>query len=67
MVTVKIKENSKEATALLEYLKSLSFVEVEEKHPKITSGPDQKKLKEIAQKMKKAATKRMMDAHGLAT
>lgn len=31
MVTVKIKENSKEAIALLEYLKSLSFVEVEEK------------------------------------
>lgn len=31
MVTVNINENSKEAIALLEYLKSLSFVEVEEK------------------------------------
>lgn len=30
MVTVKIKENSKQAAALLEYLKSLSFVEVQE-------------------------------------
>lgn len=31
MITVKIKENSKEASALLEYLRSLSFVEIQEK------------------------------------
>lgn len=65
MVTVKIKENSKEAAALLEYLKSLPFVEIQDKSTN-TPQSDQKKLKAIAQKMNKSATKRMLEAYGLA-
>lgn len=70
MATVIIKENSKEATALLKYLRSLSFVEVQEgssQAPTPKKGkPDTKRLAEIAQKMNKTVTKRMMKTHGLA-
>lgn len=69
MVTIKINEKSKEAAALLEYLRSLSFVKVEEEPWNTTakkSTPDWKRMEEIARKMNKAATKRMMEAHDLA-
>jgi len=34
MVTVKIKENSGQAKALIQYLKSLSFVEIDDDQPR---------------------------------
>ncbi len=69
MATAIIKENSKEATALLKYLRSLSFVEVHEGSSQFATPekgkPDTKRLAEIAQKVNKTVTTRMLKAHGL--
>ncbi len=62
MVLVKIKENKKEARALLEYLRSLSFVEVVNEIP---SKTESNKLNEIAEKINTSVVKRMKKAHNL--
>ena len=64
MVTVRIKDNTKQAKLFLEYLKSLSFVEfideVDEKNIKFTNDI-KKSLEEVKQiregKIKVASTK----------
>jgi len=61
MVTVKIKENSKEASALLRYLKSLSFVEVQEK-PRYNAATEKVISDARAGKDFKKAKKRGLDS-----
>lgn len=58
-VTIKIKEQNKEAKALLEYLKKLPFVEIEKKEKSPYNPEFVEKIKKAEEDIKKGKTTRL--------
>ena len=70
MITVNIKENSKQAKIVIEMLKTFDFVDFpannsNEPTKKMTYAEKQKAIKELSKKVNKAGTKKAFEKLGL--
>jgi hypothetical protein len=64
-ITIRINERNKAGKEFLAYVKSQEGVEIIKEKKPSTPKPDKKKLMEIADKIKRNATKRMLKLHNI--